>query len=518
MKTNNIIYTLQNKIDRAHPVRVETVVTKGLYRFSILGINSRESSDARDRIYSALRSSGLLNLKSDNRKITVNLNNFYGQDYDHAYDLAIAVSCMLSIGKISIDEKLLVLGGLSIGGEIISSEKIFQAIYTAIEEKMSVIVCSVSDLDAITSETIYLVKKNNINFIVGDRLEDLVFNLLNNIHHVFPNQALITHTNTDLIEARPAKDIFSNEIVWLTYIAMCGGHDISFEVHDSVFIYDFISEIYTHKFLINSSQLLYMTHRYKLTDGEGLKYLKPYTCNIDNRSDKQQLLTDKHPKPDKVLGELDKSLFGCVLINKLDKIPQNILGLLSKQERGLVFGICSSCPCGVETTLFTSKTQKCSCVKRSIIRHQQHLQNNYHDFFTIWLKNSKPVPKLDAETVRYIHQEVDKVHRYQFERYLKEQGVDLEYSENVLNDYLNNNRDISYIIRVLTAEARELYDSISTTYNQNSLQRLLRLAQTLHDVESINKTFESTGSKQKSIAITKDTMLIALSYIPKKDF
>ena len=70
MLSSNTIYTIQTDIKNSNTITViETLITKGIYRFTLLGMSMKQASDTKDRVYSALRSSGLLNLKSDNRKI-----------------------------------------------------------------------------------------------------------------------------------------------------------------------------------------------------------------------------------------------------------------------------------------------------------------------------------------------------------------------------------------------------------------------------------------------------------------
>jgi predicted ATPase with chaperone activity len=111
---NYKIYSIQIDSNQSRLIEIETIILNGLYRFSILGINQKHSSDTKDRIYSALRSQRLTNLKSNNKKITVNLIPTDIDKRANIYDLGIALSCLSCMGQIHINEDVLVLGKIYI--------------------------------------------------------------------------------------------------------------------------------------------------------------------------------------------------------------------------------------------------------------------------------------------------------------------------------------------------------------------------------------------------------------------
>ncbi len=514
MKKSNTIYTIPIKVGDSRTIHIETVITKGLYRFSILGINQKESSDARDRIYSALRSADVLNLKSDNRKITVNITPSDKLEYSHIYDLGIALSCLQALGRFDIEEKILVVGELSIGGDIVCSHRLLQTIFIAIRDNIKNIVCSEEDIMSLRTNIITLIRKNNIKMIAGKDLNDIVQKLSRKDWFIFALP--VVYTEQTIIPADVTRSTFSisnilsNNTLSATYIALCGGHDIAFEIPDSVFIRDFILQIYKQNQSLNAEQILYMSHVTKDSDTKVYSdYQYPYIGHIHTQTTRQELCLHTD------VGMLQKSILGTLIVQDLAQLPHTTWNTVLRSKRGHILAICKSCPCGIESKLFTTKQQRCTCIQRSVMRHQQYLQSTYKDFFTLWVKTSDQVPKLTTTDVILFHTHIKKVRELQRNRYISEKNTADGNIEEIVTstslDYLNCYRDPVYIIKNLDSEALSLYESIQDIYNQENIDKILRLSQTLQDIECV-------AMHEKSTAVTKQTMLLALSYIPKKDF
>ena len=145
-KKNHKIYSTNLLPSSTSLIEIETVILNGLYRFSILGISQKNSSDIKDRVYSALRAQKLMNLKSDNKKITVNLLPTDVDKKGNTYDLGIALGCLVHMNQIEIYEDVLTVGELSIVGNIIPSNYILKTMHQAIENNIKCIVCSYFDI------------------------------------------------------------------------------------------------------------------------------------------------------------------------------------------------------------------------------------------------------------------------------------------------------------------------------------------------------------------------------------
>ena len=101
-------------------IDVEVDLNVGLHSFNIIGLADKALSEARERVGSALKNSGVKPPTKDNRKITVNLAPADIKKTGSQYDLAIAIGYLLAtdqIKRFSTDDKLF-LGELGLDGKL----------------------------------------------------------------------------------------------------------------------------------------------------------------------------------------------------------------------------------------------------------------------------------------------------------------------------------------------------------------------------------------------------------------
>ena len=102
---------------QAQPVDVQVQVANGLPAFNIVGLPDKAVGESKERVRSALTSSGLsLPLK----RITINLAPADLPKEGSHYDLPIALGLMAAIGAIPLDsiDEFVVLGELALDGRI----------------------------------------------------------------------------------------------------------------------------------------------------------------------------------------------------------------------------------------------------------------------------------------------------------------------------------------------------------------------------------------------------------------
>ena len=85
----------------ARLVEVEVDLHVGLHAFNIVGLADKAVSEAKERVNSALKNSGVKPPNRENRKITVNLAPADVKKTGSHYDLAIAVGYLLATGQIA---------------------------------------------------------------------------------------------------------------------------------------------------------------------------------------------------------------------------------------------------------------------------------------------------------------------------------------------------------------------------------------------------------------------------------
>jgi len=102
------------------PISVETDVSSGVYSFTIVGLPDKSIDEAKERVHAALKNSDLDSPKSRNHKLTVSLAPADIRKEGPVFDLAIAISYLVSVGDIKYDKinECVFVGELSLMGEL----------------------------------------------------------------------------------------------------------------------------------------------------------------------------------------------------------------------------------------------------------------------------------------------------------------------------------------------------------------------------------------------------------------
>lgn len=116
-------------------VTIEADISDGLPGFSLVGYLSSEVKEARERVRIALKNSGY---RFPPRKVTINLSPADIRKDGTGYDLAIAVAVLAAYGYIPEDtiKEILLIGELSLKGEVRPVSGVLPMVYTAMEKGM----------------------------------------------------------------------------------------------------------------------------------------------------------------------------------------------------------------------------------------------------------------------------------------------------------------------------------------------------------------------------------------------
>ena len=114
------VYSAQVNLLSGVIVSVETDIPKGsLHAFSLVGLPDKAVDESKDRISSAIKNSGYKSPKALNQKIVTSLSPADLKKEGPYFDLAIALSYMLSSGDIAFDaEGKIFLGELGLDGTL----------------------------------------------------------------------------------------------------------------------------------------------------------------------------------------------------------------------------------------------------------------------------------------------------------------------------------------------------------------------------------------------------------------
>ncbi len=472
-KQINKIYSTNVSSDQSSLIEIETIILNGLYRFSILGINQKNSSDIKDRVYSALRSQKLMNLKSDNKKITVNLLPTNIDKKSNTYDLGIALSCLIHMNQIEIYENILAVGELSITGNIIPSCYILKSIYQAIQNNINIIICSYSDLEILNNyqnNINDLIEKHHLRFIAANTLGDLIDNIRENIYFTFRN----TGDNMTYIENTGVNGHYNilEKNIFKILLAICTNRNIFIENKKESYINKFLKNLMYYNHRLDNWEMLRISNNLNKTDTQILsKHTYPTISFIDSQTQKEDLQA-----------LLSESLFGFNIIEDFISIPEDILHVTKKLNQSSIICFYNPCPCGNSGNLFSSfQDDKCLCLQRNILRYRQKLHRLENKFFDFYIKDL-------------------------------ENNVSLNYNS---SDYINMNKIITrFRSTCIEVGGREgegeetLIDKYHDYYEKAELDKIIHLAKDI-------AKFEYVLGKTKKPILLKDNIDLAVQFIKK---
>lgn len=132
------VYGAQPSLPNAHLVSVEADIGRGLHAFSVVGLPDKAVEEARDRVASAIKNSGLTSPKSTNKKIVISLAPAELKKEGSAFDLPLALAYLLAAGDLSFDPAgKLFAGELALDGTLRPIRGALSIALLAREEHMS---------------------------------------------------------------------------------------------------------------------------------------------------------------------------------------------------------------------------------------------------------------------------------------------------------------------------------------------------------------------------------------------
>lgn len=357
---------------------VETIILPGLYRFSIIGINHKNSSDLKDRVYSALRSEKLINLKSDNKKITVNFLPAVTDRKGNIHDLAVALSCLHQMNQVELDEEMLAVGELSIVGNIIPTGTVLKAVQQAIEKNIRIIICGKSDVEIVDDyrNTINdVLDQHDVRFICGNTLSEIVFNIKNKNYYTFKNKEVSARG-----ESVGLLDIVNQDILKV-FLAICTKRHVFIENKKDSYIRKYIKNLQYYSQRLNNEEIIFLSNLLDMQDREVFEKQSNYTvARIDSQTQKGDLQQT-----------LDQSVFGFITIENVAEVPEDVWHDIKKHAKSSILCFYNSCPCGNSNIFFNSiDNDKCLCLQRSVLKYRQkveRVENKYFDFYISGIEN-----------------------------------------------------------------------------------------------------------------------------------
>jgi len=162
---------------KAKLIEIEADISSGFKRFDLVGLPDKAVEESKERIKSAIKSSGLKPPCSRAEKILINLAPADLKKEGALYDLPIAISYLLASKQITTDnlQKRLILGELSLNGKLRPIKGALS--FSLLGEKHGFEEIILPRENAAEASLISLLQKSNIKIIGADNLKEVVEHL-----------------------------------------------------------------------------------------------------------------------------------------------------------------------------------------------------------------------------------------------------------------------------------------------------------------------------------------------------
>jgi magnesium chelatase family protein len=113
------VFGAQPSLTSADIVTIETDLSRGLFAFAIVGLPGKAVEEARDRVSSAIKNTGLVSPKSENQKVVISLAPSDLKKEGPLFDLPMACSYLIASEEVVADvSRILFIGELSLDGTL----------------------------------------------------------------------------------------------------------------------------------------------------------------------------------------------------------------------------------------------------------------------------------------------------------------------------------------------------------------------------------------------------------------
>jgi magnesium chelatase family protein len=516
------IYSAQTHLLKGKVVTIEVDITKKtLHSFTLVGLPDKAVDESKDRMSSALKNSGYESPKNQNQKVVISLSPADLKKEGPYFDLAIALSYLLSAEEIDFDpEGRIFLGELSLNGELrpikgslplaqeakkLGYKEIFLPIDNAKEAALveDITIYGVKNLKEVIDH-IYIPKKDKKGNLLEKERPKI---------SPFPKTQIIQKEKTGGIDFA---DIKGQEGAKRGLeIAAAGGHNIAMSGPPGTgktMLARVFSQILP---ALDKDDCLEITGIHSVVGllEDALVTEPPFRAPHHTASYVSMIGGGTNPKP----GEVTLAHKGVLFLDEFPEFEKKVLESLRQplednivsisRARGsaifpsnfILVAAMNPCPCGNKG----NKQKECICKQGDLDRYKRKLSGPIMDRIDIWVT----VGNVDYEKLSDSAQEGDKTNTIRA-RVQGAREIQMKRFKNSPRK-INTNSEIN--VKELSIYA-PLSDEIKKLLNQ-SAERLQLSARAYHRTIKLARTI---ADLDKSADISASHILEALQYRPRE--
>lgn len=502
------VHGAQTTFLKSNIVDIEVDISKGLHSFSIVGLPDRATEEAADRVSAAIKNSGFIAPKSQNKKIIVSLAPADIRKEGTHYDLAIALAYLLAEKLVSFDpQDKIFLGELSLNGLV---RPIHGVLPLTLEAKLK------------GFKTLFVPKENAEEAALVDGIEiygvtslkELIEHLDQKHIHTIPIQGKTTISTASDFENDFSEVVGQEASKRALEIAAAGGHNIAMYgppgTGKTMLAKAFNSILPSLSF----DEILEVTSIYSIAGILNKKLITtpPFRAPHHTSSHIALVGGGTIPKP----GEITLAHKGVLFLDEFPEFDKKVLESLRQpleekivqisRARGsgifpahfLLVAAMNPCPCGN----FGIENKHCVCSAYTVTKYQKKISGPIMDRIDIWTEVSKinhkelGIQNHKTESSSDIKIRIKKVREIQEERF-RTQGIPIK---------INSEMRPKHILEVahLNLDARNILNIAAEKLNisARAYHKLIKVSRTIADLDA-------------SIEIQKEHILEAIQYRPK---